>query len=266
MGEEMMDALLGAPPWLVAAVWIVGSAALSTGLVAILRWRFGAKPTEHHNEVLGLLLSAVGIFCAIVVALVVFVVWDHLTTTRQAEINEGSALVVLYHDADTLPDPARTAVETSIRDYTASVIRDEFPALAVGRSSDATERSLSRMNHAVHQSLGNTSAPDQVTTVEQSQYTLALASTESMPPLLWALLIGACVMLLLMAAPLSMESAHFHLAGSGLLGGVLGAALFLILVADHPYTGPLRVEPSDLANNLHTYTLIDAGSRAAPAG
>jgi hypothetical protein len=62
------------------------------------------------------------------------------------------------------------------------------------------------------------------------------------------------------------ESAHFHLAGSMLLGGVLGAALFLILVADHPYAGPLRIEPSDLAGNLHTYALIDAGSRAAPAG
>jgi hypothetical protein len=79
-----------------------------------------------------------------------------------------------------------------------------------------------------------------------------------MPALLWALLIGACLLLLLMAAPLFMENARYHTLGFLLLGSTLGAAVFLILMADHPFIGPLQVSPTDLVANLHTYSVIDS--------
>jgi len=246
------------PAWELAVLLIAGTSLCSVGSVALVRRLAGKKERgEHHNEVLGMLLSAGGIFSAVVVALALFVVWDHLTSVRQAEVDEGASLVALYQDASTLPQPARTQVETSIRDYTVSMIRDEFPSLTRGEGSDATERSLSRMDAAVHARLSNTSAPDLVTSVTRSQYQLVLASDETMPPLLWILLLGGCLLLLLMAAPLFMESARYHAIGSVLLGCALGAALFLILVADHPFAGPLQVQPNDLARNLHTYQVMD---------
>jgi Protein of unknown function (DUF4239) len=247
------------PAWLLAVATIVLSCLCSVGIVALVRRYTGrAQRGEHHNEVLGMLLSAVGIFSAIVVALAVFVVWDHLTTARQAEVDEGASLIALYQDAAALPEPARTQVETSIRDYTTSMIQDDFPSLSRGESSDATDRSLTRMSRAVHDRLGSTSAPDLVTSIARSQYQLSLAAAEGMPPMLWALLIGACLLLLLMAAPLFMESARYHAIGSVLLGCALGASLFLILVADHPFAGPLQVEPSDLSSNLHMYSVMDS--------
>ena len=253
----MTQTLLAVPAWLLAAVFIGLSCLISVGVVSLVRRVLKIKPAEHHNEVLGLLMSVGGIFCAIVVALAVFVVWDHLTTARQAEIDEGAALIALYHDAETLPEPGRSAVEGSIRDYTTSVIDDEFPSLTRGEASDATQRSLSRMNATIHQYLATTSAPDQVSSAARAQYQLELSGEESMPALLWALLVGACLLLLLMAAPLFMESARYHNLGFILLGSTLGAALFLILMADHPFVGPLQVRPTDLLANLHTYGVID---------
>lgn len=256
--------LLALPAWLVALLTIGASCLFSVGTVAVVRrYTSNKHHGEHHNEVLGMLLSAVGLFSAIVIALAVFVVWDHLTTARQAEVDEGASLIALYQDAAALPEPARTQVETSIRDYTTSMIQDEFPSLARGESSDATERSMAVMSRDVHQRLGSTSAPDLVTSVARAQYELVLAGDEGMPALLWALLVGACVLLLLMAAPLFMESARYHAIGSVLLGCALGASLFLILVADHPFAGPLRVEPNDLASNLHAYTVMDGAETTA---
>jgi Protein of unknown function (DUF4239) len=259
------DLLLNMPAWLLALLSIGVSCGCSVTMVGLVR-RVIAHPDEHHNEVLGIMLSIGGIFCAIVVALVVFVVWDHLTSARQAEADEGATLVVLYRDADSLPRPARTDVETSIREYTDSMIQDEFPLLARGESSDRTERSLNRMSMAVHRYLANSNASDGVSSVARSQYELVLAGRESMPPLLWALLLGACVLLFLMAAPLFMENVRYQSMGSVLMGCAVGAALFLILTADHPFTGPMRIEPRDLEDNLHTYTVVDGGSPGAAAG
>jgi hypothetical protein len=257
------ELLLDVPGGLLAALSIGLSCLISAGLVAGAR-RFIDKPGDHHNQVLGMLLSAGGIFCAIVVALSVFVVWDHLTTARQAEVDQGASLIALYDDAEPLPPPARAEVRASIRGYTTSVINDEFPLLSRGESSDRTERSLSQMSATVHRHLGDTTAPDQVNAVGRARYQLALASRTSMPWLLWVLLLGACALLLLMAAPLFMENPLYHAAGSAMLGCALGAALFLILAADHPFAGPLQIRPTDLVQNLHAYTVIDgAGSMHA---
>jgi hypothetical protein len=257
------DLLLTTPAWLLAVLSIGLSCLCSVGLLALLR-RLIAHPGEHHNEVLGMLLSIGGLFCAIVVALVVFVVWDHLTAARQAEVDEGATLIVLYRDADALPGPARAEVEASIRSYTESMIGDEFPLLARGRSSDRTELSLSRMSAAVHRYLGATSAADAVGSVARSQYGLVLAGRDTMPPLLWALLLGTCVLLFLMAAALFMENVRYQSIGSVLMGCAVGAALYLVLMADHPFIGPLQVRPVDLEENLHTYAVIDAGAVQRP--
>src|SRR5215472_9171680 len=102
----MVDALLNAPGLLLALVAVGAGGLCGLGLVALVRRFVTAKPGEGHNEVLGMLLGAAGIFCAIVVALAVFVVWDHLTSARQAEEDEGTALIALYQDAQALPPPA----------------------------------------------------------------------------------------------------------------------------------------------------------------
>jgi len=252
-----VQVLLNGPAWLLAAasiaIWCLGS----LGLVAVVRRFVAAKPGEGHNEVLGMLLGAAGIFCAIVVARAVFVVWDHLTSARQAERDEGNALIALYQDAQALPPPARAQVEGAIRNYTTSVIEDQFPQLAAGESSDATARQLAHLNAVVRQDLGTSSAGDQVGNVARSEFELDRAAEEGMAPLLWALLLGGCALLLAMAALLTMEKAHHHAIGAVLLGGTLGASVFLILAADHPFNGPLQVAPTDLVQDLHAYSIMD---------
>jgi hypothetical protein len=259
-----VDALLINAGWLVALLLVVVGSLASLGATMLVR-RGVSGIREGHNAVLGTLLGTGSIFTGIVIALAVFVVWNHLTVVQQAEADQGATLIVLYHDAEVLPEPGRTQVESAIRDYTTSMIVDEFPALATGRGSDRTERSLSRLNAVVHQYLDGTGAPDQVSAIARSQYRLVEASSSGMPPLMWAFLIGVCVLLLLMAAPLFMESARIQWLGSILLGCSLGAALFLIIIADHPYAGPFRVTPTDLTANLHTYGVIDATAEPAQA-
>jgi hypothetical protein len=258
--------LLGAPGWLLAILSIVLWCLLVAVLGIVARRLMPPGPDDRYGDVQRMLLSVGGIFCGVVVALAVFVVWDHHSGARQAEVDQGAALIALYHDGETLPEPARQQVAASIRDYTASMIRDEFPSLARGASSDTTERSLSRMNATVHQHLANTSAPDRVSDAARSQYLLVLASGTSLPPLLWALLLGACVLLLLVVAPAFVENRRHYALSSVVLGCVFGAAVFLILAADHPFTGPLQIRPTDLARNLHTYEVMDGGLAQRPAG
>ena len=138
-----MNQLLQAPAWLLAILSIVLWCLLAGGLGVAGRRFLPAKADDRYSDVQRMLLSVGGIFCGVVVALSVFVVWDHHSGARQAEIDQGAALVALYQDGETLPQPARAQVAAAIRGYTTSMIREEFPALAGGGSSDDTERSQS---------------------------------------------------------------------------------------------------------------------------
>jgi hypothetical protein len=260
----MVDALLNAPGGLLAVASVATGGLCGLGLVALVRRFVTAEPGEGHNEVLGMLLGAAGIFCAIVVALGLFVAWDHLTSATQAEQADGAALIVLYQDGQALPQPARAQVEGAIRGYTTSVIQDQFPRLAAGEPSDGTADQLARLNAVVRQNLGGTTATDQVGNVAQAEYQLDRAADEGMAPLLWALLLGGFLLLLLMASLLSMEKVRHHAIGTVLLGATLGAFVFLILAADHPFAGPLRVTPTDLVQDLHAYAVMDG--RASSSG
>lgn len=262
----MDNVLLSAPTWLLAVLMIGASGVISLVLTALARRAVVVEPGEHHNEVLGVLLSSAGVFTAVVVALAVFVVWDHQTSAREAEVDEGAALIGLYQEAASLPQPGRAEVRSAIRDYTASEVNDEFPRLGRGRPSLDTERRLSRLNAIVHQRLGDTNAPYQMNDVVQAQYRLVLASDTDMPPLLWVMLLGSLLVMLLMAAPLFMEHARHHAIGTIMLGCTLGAAVFLIFAADHPFVGPLQVNPSDLVQDLHMFWVVDGTTVATPPG
>jgi hypothetical protein len=262
-----VNQLLGAPGWLLAILSIGLWCLLAAGLGLAARWLLPSRLDDRFSDMQRVLLSVGGLFCGVVVALSVFVVWDHHSGVRQAEVDQGAALVTLYQTGQTLPEPARTEVAASIRDYTMSMIRDEFPALAGGGSSDDTERSLGRLNATIHEFLASTSAPERVSDVARSQYLLVLAGGGGLPSLLWALLLGACVLLVLVVSPTFMENRRLHVLSSVVLGCIFGAAIFLILAADHPFSGPLQVRPTDLVQNLHTYAVMDGGQptgRAAP--
>ncbi|TMC05736.1 MAG: DUF4239 domain-containing protein [Chloroflexi bacterium] len=260
-----MNQLLQAPAWLLAILSIVLWCLLAGGLGVAGRRFLPAKADDRYSDVQRMLLSVGGIFCGVVVALSVFVVWDHHSGARQAEIDQGAALVALYQDGETLPQPARAQVAAAIRGYTTSMIREEFPALAGGGSSDDTERSLTRMSVTVHEFLANTSAPDRVSDVARAQYLLMLAGDAGLPPILWLLLLGACVLLLLVVSPAFMESRRHSILSSVVLGCIFGAATFLIVAADHPFAGPLQVRPTDLAQNLRAYSVMDSGVASRPS-
>lgn len=253
--------LLVVPSWILGVVLVAACGLASVGVTTLFRRVVVERPGDHHNEVLGMLMSAGAVFCAVVVALAVFIVWDHQTNARQAETDEGSALIALYQDSEPLPQPARTDLQSSIRAYTASEIEKEFPSLSHDESSPATQRRLEEMNAAVHEDLGgsNTDAASEMTDIVQAEYRLVVASGETMPALIWVLLIASCVLMLLMAATLSMEHAHHHALGTLLLGCTLGAALFLIVAADHPFAGPLGIRPTDLVQDLHMYAVLAGG-------
>jgi hypothetical protein len=130
----------------------LASIASVVGLVAFR----AVAPTETLRESsgdVGNYLQTLGGIYAVLLAFVTVVVWGQFNDARTFIEREASALVDLHRTASGLPNDARTAIQSHLRDYVTAVLRDEWHAMAhhdeaeldrVGRELDAVWTAIHR--------------------------------------------------------------------------------------------------------------------------
>jgi hypothetical protein len=265
--------VLPIPTWLVAAILVGGFAGLSVLATHLLRQVTRRRRSEGHNEVLGFLFSAVAVLYAVLVAFIVFAVWEQFSNAEDVVNREAATLASLYFDAGLFPSPASGESRAYIRAYTESVMDEEFPAMRTGRASDDTR---ARLND-IYSVYGALKPQDQWHALTASDSFRRLndvatlrrqrlqASNNALPDVFWLVLFGGALLTLAMSTPLFMDHTPLHLVGAGLLGATLGAALFLILVLDRPFTGDVAIHPDAFEQTLQSYRAIDQLPPASPS-
>ena len=91
------------PTWLLGVIVIGGIILLTVGASLLLRKRVRSAHTEGHNEIVGFIFATVGVVYAVLLALVVFSVWESYSTVEQAAAQEAGTAIALYRDTRTFP-------------------------------------------------------------------------------------------------------------------------------------------------------------------
>ena len=100
-----------------------------------------------NNEVAGNYLQTVGTIYALLLAFVVFVVWQQHNDTRSAVEREANELSDFYRIIRALP--GTQPVQDSIQKYAKVVVDEEWRDMARGRWSREAERALEEIWHAL---------------------------------------------------------------------------------------------------------------------
>lgn len=262
--------LLNLPVWLELLI-MSGVAGLgSVVLTATLRRIKRTHHVESHNEVLGLVFATCGVIYAVLLAFVVFAVYDQYQKAEGIVNEESAALVDLYWKTERYPEPVRSATEQSIREYTRSVVNDEFPRMQRGEPSPTTRARLNRMDqmnarfqppdpNGVQLASNSDRLIDRITVLRAERIA---ASRASLPMTFWLVLILGGAATIALGASLYMRPALHQLFGSFLLGLTIGAVLFLILSLDRPFTGTTAISSAAFQGSLQGYSNIDEINRS----
>ncbi len=90
----MPDVFLTAlPAWLLFIIIVGGSMSLAWAGTLLVRRRVKAPTDDTHNEVAGFIFAAVSVLYAVLLAFLVFAVWEEFTTAKQAASSEAAALI-----------------------------------------------------------------------------------------------------------------------------------------------------------------------------
>ena len=249
-----------------ALVAIFGVAALTFLSIVLLHKRVRVTVGKGHNEVASVVFATVGVLYAVVLAFVVFAVWERFSETDNAVAGEAAQIVGAYRDTQELPEPLRTNQQRAFRQYVQVVRDDEWAShgkLKEHTTPDALNPLWRNLRAAAALPGADLPALDRAAQdlhdVEIARHDRHLSRESTLPWIFWPILILGW--LFTMSFIVLFDMANVRLQGllGALLAGTIVAMLFLVFALQQPFTGRVHVSKRPLDHALLQFHVIDMG-------
>jgi hypothetical protein len=241
------------PLWLLIVVVVGIPTALAMGAQALIHERVGVTKLARNNEIAGFKFATVGVIYAVLLAFTVIVVWEKFNDAQSAVANEAGATAALFRYAQG-KEPEAIAMRTALTNYLKAAIDDDWPAMAGEAESPATVHALDSL-YATAMALersGSRGAAgmeevfqqlDNVTAARRLRLHLA---TGLVPNVIWSVLFVGALLTIGFTLFFGSENLLAQVAMTGVLSVLVTMGLVVIISIDHPFTGPVYIQPDAL--------------------
>jgi len=217
----------------------------------IIRKKIPHELLIENHEVGGFLYNAVCVIYAVLMAFVVFAIWTNMAETNSKIEGEANNLQNLYYDASAFPDSIKTDIQSTIREYVKRVTNEEWQLLSEGKQDSLAMRQFVKLNR-IYLSI-KTEQVSNIEVLSQAMKNIQelrefrrhriLSSKQSMPDILWLVLILSSVILVAFTFFFSTKNILHQYIMTAFLVFVCVLVLYLIYVLDHPFVGQDAITP-----------------------
>jgi hypothetical protein len=208
---------------------------------------------------------------------VVIATWEEFGRARVTVESEANALAEIFWLAHAFPEPEGRELQELARSYAEEVVDEEWPLMQRGQTplmeqgTQATPRGwvlIDDIRATIQGYEPRTEAGqelyaeglDQVQRLADARRTRLVAAEESLPTVLWVVLIAGGIVAVGFTYLFGLEHTGAHALMVASLAGVIALVLFTIGVLDHPFSGGARVGPEAfelVLNRFETSKLSD---------
>ena len=239
--------------WLALFIVMVMEVVSIIGLLLIRR--FLIPRLDFHDGVSDAIsgtAQAIGVFYGITVGLLAVGVWNTYSSSSNLVSNEAAAIGVMYRDVSSYPEPTRSAMQAKLREFTLSIINDDWPAQKSGRVAMSGGVILDDLQSRLYSyepaGASMTSVHGETLRaynklIEARRLRIDAVESHLSTPM-WAVIwIGAAVSIAV-AYLYKIRDLRIHLILIGLMAGFLGILIFMIVINDRPFLGYVSI-PTD---------------------
>ena len=258
----MIDFFNGLPIWLMSTLVLGVSLLVGLGSSLGLRRLLRLSPSDDEVETAVSLMQVVAAYIGILIAFAGVQVWQDFSDTENAVHEEAASAAQLYRDLGTY-GPETGEARADLRAYVSSIVRDEWPLLAQGQSSLATENALFELFDSVGR-LEPVSQRDgaiyneifsKLNDLVELRRDRLMHSTSGMPAILWVVGLLGSVLIVAYASTFPPTRTHkMMIAG---ISVALGLVFLFILIVDRPFMGQYQVGNDELAGLAEKFDGID---------
>src|SRR4051812_19967643 len=242
-----------------SALTVLAAAVAAIIGVIVVRRYIHADLDEAENGVLGWMFSGIVVVVAVLLAFVVFSVYDRYSNLRNSTTDEAAQLVVVYRDTEQFSEPARTRAQAALRTYADDVMKSEWKShglLLAHTKPDALNKVWTAYSSRAGAS-PNGDVEARLHELEHLRHLRHLASEASLPPAFWPLLISGSVATIVASLFFSMRRAAYQIVLTTLLTVILCGTLLLISALNRPFTGPTPISKYPFQHALLGFHAMD---------
>jgi uncharacterized protein (DUF983 family) len=205
---------------------------------------------REHNDVAGFIFAAVAVCYAVLLAFVVVVGWESLSSARETTYTEADQLANIYWISRNFPPPQGAAIEGLSLKYAHTVIDTEWPLMDKGESSQQAQLLLDQMRDDI---FGFTPRSGQQTLYEQAVVSVdslsaarrdrLAAMSETIPEPMWIVLIIGGVITVSFCLLFGLQSKTTHIGMVAALAVLITISLLLINNIQYPFAGNPHIGP-----------------------
>jgi hypothetical protein len=255
------------PLWLSATLLIGATTLLAMVAPVLVRRRVKTERLRINNEVAGFTFATVGVLYAVLLAFAVIVVWEKFSEAEHTAAQEAGAVAKLYRLANGIGGDPGTALRNSLTRYVRAAAEEDWPAMERNRFSRTVTHALDASYAALLTFTPSddrgaallTEALDQLDRLTEARLMRLVLASGTVPGVLWFVLFGGAVLTIGFTLFFGTENLRVQVLMTGVLSLLIFSGLLVIIAIDHPYAGPVRVQPEALLAVLE-----DVGAKAQP--
>jgi hypothetical protein len=249
------------PLWLSALlIVVIPSVAAMCGPVLVRR-RVALEHLAENNEVAGFKFAVLGVVYAVLLGFAVIVVWEKFRDAENAAVQEAAGVVAIARLSGGLDTKSGGFVRERLTDYAQAAIADDWPAMANGKASPRVGQALDALYAAVlsvnpgtpRESATMAALLTELDVVTQGRRTRLVLASGVVPGVLWMVLFVGAVVTLTFTFFFGTRSVRAQSLMSGMLALVTFMGLFVVVEIDHPFTGPVKVDPQAMQLALDAF-------------
>jgi hypothetical protein len=243
--------VLQMPPVLMLLMLVGSFAGVSVGGTYLFRKYSRQRKRPVGNEVVGDVFVTAAALYGLLLGFVVFLVWDSFNRAQANANREGSLARSLYQAIRYYPDSAQIApMLTAYKQYVYHVVHNEYPHMdSMKPFTREDRRAFNNVFRTLEKVNPFDSRAEQVfhylTELATYRDLRQLDAVDEIPAAIWLALLTGGFLVLVFAMMLDVNSLRLHLIANGLLSSVIGLIVYIIIMLDHPFTGRIKIEPSE---------------------
>lgn len=214
---------------------------------------------QDRNDQVAFFMSVLGVFYGITLGLVAVGTWENFESVQDKVATEAATLGALYRDVNAMPEPARTKIHTSLKEYTNEVIhhdwslqqRGAIPKGSFSHLYDVQQSLYTIQPKNVTEEILLTESVGKFNELVMLRRMRMMSIGNSLPIAIWIVCIVGALICISFFWFLIMEDYKIQLILTMLCSFFIGTMLFLIVMMDNPYTGAISIstESFELVQN-----------------
>jgi Protein of unknown function (DUF4239) len=247
----MFNWVFDVPLWVAGPLLVILLGGFSLAGLLIVRKRVLPKMrvTSEDSHFVGPMVHSIMVFYGLILALIAVNVFETYSESTKVVSSEASAIAMLYRDAGSYPEPTRTQIQSALRDYVGSVIRDAWPLQRAGRvpaggvaRMDSVQARLAAFEPMTEgQKALHAETWRAYNHVVEARRTRLDQVTTGLPAVMWMVVLLGAAISLSASFFFHVEDVRLHAVLVTLLSTFIACVIFIVFAMDHPFRGDLGI-------------------------